>query len=173
MEFQSSMSLCLEIEGLLTLIQLREGKVPVDILHLLNTKVSDLQSQIATISVTPPNTMEAFQNEANTEAEIAQNAQIEEIADAAPGVDVDESQNVKTDSTVNDAMQPTDFSLNDTYRFKKELFNNSDEDFVDTIGALRLMSTAEEIKEYLYNDLCWDQNDPTVKDFVNIILAKK
>ncbi len=95
---------------------------------------------------------------------------------------VDEEETVKagtpdttvgmTDVVINDILQPTTLSLNDRFRFRRELFDYSDEDMDEAIKIASAMSSAEEVQDYFYNDLCWDESDPNVVDFMRIITAR-
>ena len=61
------------------------------------------------------------------------------------------------------------FSLNDRFRFRRELFRGSQQEMDEAIEALSQMSTAEEAREYIYDDLCLDPSDDNVKAFMEII----
>lgn len=61
------------------------------------------------------------------------------------------------------------FSLNDRFRFRRELFRGSQQEMDEAIEALSQMSTAEEAREYIYDDLCLDPADDNVKAFMEII----
>ncbi len=61
------------------------------------------------------------------------------------------------------------FTLNDRYRFRRELFGNSDTEFIDMINLVSAMASLTEAEEYFYGDLEWDQENEEVKDFMNII----
>lgn len=73
---------------------------------------------------------------------------------------------------INDILQPATFSLNDRFRFRRELFDYSDEDMDDAIKVASAMSSVEEVEDYFYNDLCWNESDPNVIDFMRIITAR-
>jgi chemotaxis protein histidine kinase CheA len=61
------------------------------------------------------------------------------------------------------------FTINDKYRFRRELFGGSDEVFVDTINLIMAMSTYDEACEYIYEDLRLDKDNEDVIDFMSII----
>lgn len=61
------------------------------------------------------------------------------------------------------------FTLNDKYRFRRELFANSDIEMTDTINLISAMSSLSEAEEYFYEDLQWDPNSDEVIDFIAII----
>ncbi len=60
-------------------------------------------------------------------------------------------------------------SLNDKFRFRRELFGNSDAEFMDTINLIQAMRSIDEAEEYLYGDLHWNPEGDDVKDFIAII----
>lgn len=61
------------------------------------------------------------------------------------------------------------FSLNDRFRFKRELFENSDIVMNNTLDLVDAMSSFTEAEEYFYNDLHWDKESIEVIDFMFII----
>lgn len=95
---------------------------------------------------------------------------------------IDDSQDINDDETLNHsctldeklARQGTTdlkraFTINDRYRFKRELFGNSDTEFADIINMLSAMSSISEAEEYVYMDLEWDKDNEEVKDFMTIV----
>lgn len=61
------------------------------------------------------------------------------------------------------------FSVNDRYRFRRELFSNSEVDFVDNLNLVQAMSCYEDAEDYFYNDLQWDKEFEEVVEFMSII----
>lgn len=61
------------------------------------------------------------------------------------------------------------FTLNDRFRFCRELFRNSNDEFKETLEVIGTMSDMEEAEEYFYNDLCWDPEKDEVKEFMAIV----
>lgn len=61
------------------------------------------------------------------------------------------------------------FSLNDRFRFRRELFSNNENNFTDAINMIEAMSSYDEAQDYFYNDLQWDKNSPEVQDFMAIV----
>jgi hypothetical protein len=61
------------------------------------------------------------------------------------------------------------FTLNDKFRFRRELFSNNDTLFADTLNLLSAMKNMDEATEYMSEDMGWDMGNDDVKDFVNII----
>lgn len=61
------------------------------------------------------------------------------------------------------------FTLNDRFRFRRELFRNSDEEFKETLDVIGSMSSMEEAEDYFFNDLCWDPAKEEVKEFMAVV----
>lgn len=61
------------------------------------------------------------------------------------------------------------FSLNDKFRFRRELFANSESEMTATIDAIEAMTSMDEALDYFYNDLNWNKSSQEVKDFIEII----
>ncbi len=61
------------------------------------------------------------------------------------------------------------FTLNDRFRFKRELFGNSESNFSDALNVISAMSSIDEAEEYFYNDLCWSPENEEVKEFMKIL----
>lgn len=61
------------------------------------------------------------------------------------------------------------FSINDKYRFKKELFGGSDADFNTTLAFVASMDNYMEAEEYFIDELGLDPKHPVVADFLQIL----
>ncbi|MDO4319495.1 MAG: hypothetical protein Q4C34_02865 [Bacteroidales bacterium] len=61
------------------------------------------------------------------------------------------------------------FTLNDKFLFRRELFGGSEQEFADTLDLLTAMHSYDEAVEYLIDDLQWDAENATVKDFMGIV----
>ena len=79
-------------------------------------------------------------------------------------------------ATLNDAIEKKNlsdlrnaFSLNDHFRFRKELFGGNEETMNKVIGILNNKQSLKESFTFLEQKLHWDFNDPTVKDFAKKI----
>lgn len=76
------------------------------------------------------------------------------------------------DPYVEPALEPRGrlvFSINDRYRFKRGLFNQSDADFNTTLSLVASMDSYEEAEDYFLNELQWDPASGDVADFLEII----
>lgn len=60
-------------------------------------------------------------------------------------------------------------SLNDRYRFKRELFGNSELDLNDALDMVQSMKSYDEATDYFYGDLGWDKDNEEVQDFMSIV----
>ncbi len=61
------------------------------------------------------------------------------------------------------------FCINDRFRFRRELFNNSDSEFNAAMDLVATMDDYEEAEDYFLGDLGWDMEKPEVMDFMAII----
>ena len=61
------------------------------------------------------------------------------------------------------------FTLNDKFRYRRELFDSNDALFADTLNTLSAMHSLDEALDYLSKDMGWDPEDDNVKDFVATI----
>lgn len=61
------------------------------------------------------------------------------------------------------------FTLNDRFRFRRELFGNNDNEFADALNLVSAMNSLSEAEEYFYDDLGWDASNEEVKEFISII----
>lgn len=61
------------------------------------------------------------------------------------------------------------FSLNDHFRFRRELFAGSEERMSETIARLNGIHTYEESLRYLSEELRWDLENSSVADFIKLL----
>lgn len=122
----------------------------------------------------------AFSDEDSAEDELNNdvdydNEQQDEIDDESEGLDEDESveeEEVFVGSkivNVNRQDIRKMFTINDRYRFRRELFCNNEVDFVDNLNLVQAMSCYEDVEDYFYNDLQWDSENEDVVEFMSII----
>lgn len=111
--------------------------------------------------------------------EVGEEADTTEIGDDAEPITADDFVNDEEDEEamrLDEALQRNmskdlrhTFSLNDRYRYRRELFGNSDSVMNDTLNLIDSMSTFDEAEDYFYNDLEWEHDSPEVADFMVII----
>lgn len=190
--------LCYEIEGLICLINQRNSDVPEGVYQMIKDKIKMLAEDVDDlVSVKEPEiepapvaediplseTMPDVEPEMSTadEEAVADSALLEEEEDAdvapqpeeEPAQEIEKPKNNSLDLPVISKFQVNYFSVNDRYRFSRELFNGDMAEMEETLDAISGLSSAEEVVDYLANDLCWDPDSETVKDFVAIVLSKK
>ena len=122
--------------------------------------------EVAAEAEEPATEAEKQTADAETE-EVAESARFEEAEDAGeePAVlTLDEKLARERATDISKA-----FTLNDRFRFCRELFRNSNEEFRETIEVIGTMSDMDEAEEYFYNDLCWDPEKEEVKEFMAIV----
>lgn len=78
------------------------------------------------------------------------------------------------DEAVSDAVSAGDdlrkwFTINDRYRFRRELFGNDNIAMTDTINMISAMGSLAEVEDYVYSDLEWDRDNDEVKAFMDIV----
>lgn len=190
--------LCYEIEGLICLINQRNSDVPEGVYQMIKDKIKMLADEVDSLApVKEPEiepapvaediplseTMPDVEPEMSTadEEAVADSALLEEEEDAdvapqpeeEPAQEIEKPRKNSLDLPVISKFQVNYFSINDRYRFSRELFNGDMAEMEETLDAISGLSSAEEVVDYLANDLCWDPDSETVKDFVAIVLSKK
>ena len=194
--------LCYEIEGLLCLINQRNSDVPEGVYQVIKDKIKALAEEVDALTpvdvqaeddttqsedIPMSESMPEVEPElsAADEEAIADSALMEAEEDADPSdapaveeVDVEQPAEERPkkrtlDLPVISKFQINYFSVNDRYRFSRELFNGDMAEMEETLDVISRLSSAEEVVDYLANDLCWDPESDTVKDFVSIVLSDK
>ena len=61
------------------------------------------------------------------------------------------------------------FTLNDKFRFRRELFNGDDSSFNDTLSIIADMPCYEDACDFIYNDMMLDAKNTDVADFMAIL----
>lgn len=88
-----------------------------------------------------------------------------------PESKVDQNFAKKTDNVTNN-IEPRGrlvFTINDRYRFKRDLFNSSDADFNTSLALVASMDSYEEAEDYFLGDLQWQPQREEVIDFLEIL----
>ena len=194
------LNICLEIEGLLCLVERRGETIPKNVSDLLLAKTEALRNGMIRFTSVPapacknegiyiPPTVATAETvtEAAASEQIADAVELEEKEDACPdNTETASDENEKESSpkteevpakeettvaTMND-VAPLELTVNDKFRFRRELFSNSDVDLADALQVASQMSTPEEIEDYFYNDLCFNPEDEVVKDFMRIVTKR-
>ena len=61
------------------------------------------------------------------------------------------------------------FTLNDKFRFRRELFGGDDRAFEDTLAILADMPSYDDACDFIYNDMMLDEKNPDVADFMAVL----
>lgn len=182
------LNICLEIEGLLCLVDRRGDTIPENIASLLIDKVSTLNSAMAEFTHAHKEKTERSETklqvpqiiisdnneeEENTvEENLADALDFEEKKDAEPDKEADPAPAHEPVTTTRNDVAPLELTVNDKFRFRRELFANSDVDLAEALQIAAGMSTAEEAEDYFYNDLCFDPENEVVKDFMKVVTKR-
>lgn len=183
---------CYEIEGIILLLKEKGEKASPDIHKLLCAKVQalsqmansmkDCESSIIEHELTI-GTENFLDNEScSSEKGEAAIINVEDTYDESPSVINDASNEANNDSEIKTPLNIEQmiachsskdlrkaFSINDKFRFRRELFGNSDSDMTDAINLVSAMSSLCEAEEYFYHDLEWDAENEEVQEFMAII----
>ena len=135
------------------------------------------QEQTAESTTIPQTPTPLQEPEIETEADIEQPEYVSDDNEDDKFLPEQEEDEQEEDSlTVDQALQRKlsrdlhhAFSLNDRFRFRRELFANNDVELNDTLNLVETMQSFEEAEDFFYNDLEWDKDSPEVIDFMNII----
>lgn len=159
---------CYEIEGIIALLKERGGDSPQDIYRLLQCKTHELCEMVDNIHI--PHEMPAAisQEETITEAKLEAESDVTEAlsGDADDTLEFTGGQSMSSPSS-NDIRK--EFTINDKFRFRRELFGNSDTEMTDTLNLISAMSNIGEVEEYFYHDMEWEKDNEEVLDFMSII----
>lgn len=171
----------LEAEGLVLLIKNRRGELPKEVFDNLADKLSSLTAKAEDLAMSQVNAVET-DDAAIEEHQIAESVEFEETEDAdmASSENTEDSASEDADLSSRDNASEYEkpqersdlrhcFTINDRFRFKRELFGNSDSEMTDTINIVSAMNSFNEAEDYLYDDLGWDPSVDEVKDFMAII----
>ena len=82
-------------------------------------------------------------------------------------VDVDVNQSAFALKTRGDIRKM--FTLNDNFKFRRELFENSQERYAQALTDIEQMDSMAQAEKYFYNELNWDKENPEVNEFMAII----
>lgn len=169
------LNLTFEIEGLLILARERGDSTPDEVFDMLRLKIAQL-------SGSETGERGICNDSENEEDAVAESVSFEEKADAdnepvseiaIPPVElVAEPVSIRLDEKLaRDGARDIRkaFTLNDRFRFRRELFSNSESRLNESLDIIAAMSSFDEAEDYFYNDLCWDRESDDVKDFMMIV----
>lgn len=184
---QSMLSTCYELEGLITLALERDDTTPRRIYDMIDGKIRSLSAVKS--PVTPSLPFDDSEHDAEEDAAITVEVAAEPVETATAEVPVEltgveeaeEHEEVAESAEIEqaeDAGIPAEKSapakkialtIGDKFRFTKELFEGNEKDLKETLEAVSGMTSREEIDDYLFNDLCFDEMNPAVKEFEELV----
>lgn len=169
-DYDNLLPLCYEIEGLVCLLQLRRAEVPAEVFTLIKQKIEALDTHITRLSrpAAEPQPLPLPE----PEPEVTPVSEPTPETEPEPKPEQEKTTDYEPEAKTAPRFQVKYFSVNDRYRFRRELFNFDDEEMEETLNALSQVSGIDEAIDYLSNDLCWDMEDETVRDFIDIIQAR-
>ena len=188
----------LELEGLLMVADSRGDETPDAVFTLIKEKIEQLREytsclpDVAVVEqfdeqepVVEPEDEPEYVLEAEPEEEIEAEPEEEPEPEIVPEIEAEPEPEIikNVDETAPEAIITLDeafirnkakdlksaFSLNDTFRFRRELFGNSAADMNDAIDLVNAMNSYEEAEDYFINDLGWDAESDEVGEFMEII----
>lgn len=161
-------NICFELEGLLSLVKERKE---------LLSKVKPMMQQKAQAILTLLTEMNPeIKSELLTETDVAEKEVIIPKTDGIEEADSDYEDLGSTNFAKTSNAEASCsrnlrqfFTINDKFRFRRELFGNSDIEFSDCINLVSAMSSYSEAKDYFLIDLGWDADNEEVVEFMSII----
>ena len=185
--YEALMALTFEIEGLLMLMRERGDDCPAEAEILLASKArmlagyfSEPSEEKLKDSESEVETIDTIKVEAKEADPVSNVSQDNEEADGNKDVPLDVptfdqigfDQSIRLDEKLaRDSARDLRraFTLNDRFRFRRELFGNSENRLVEAIDIIDAMNSLDEAEEYFYGDLGWDRESDDVKDFMAIV----
>ena len=187
-EIKSMLREVLELEGLLMVADSRGDETPDAVFTLIKEKIEQLReytSCLPDVAVDEQVDEQELVVEPEDEPEYVLEAEPEEELEPeiVPEIEAEPEIIKNVDETAPEAIITLDeafirnkakdlksaFSLNDTFRFRRELFGNSAADMNDAIDLVNAMNSYEEAEDYFINDLGWDAESDEVGEFMEII----
>lgn len=169
-----------EIEGLLELAQLREDKIPelepliFGRIKALSGEKKEVADEVVPVDGVPAEEVAVDEAPVNSISELfdeteqaEDDGQLENAVAQEPlaaGGIKPELRGIKKPKHDKPA-----FCLNDRFRFKRELFGNSDAEFSAAMNMIAAMDSYDEADEYFIGELGWNIETPEVADFMEII----
>lgn len=175
-----------ELEGLLELAQLREEKID-ELAPLIEARLAALRDNGADGTNEPnePNSIsskdskdlkEPIRTEITEFSDTLDFAEEQEKTADEPEKSAEEPEKISEEPTLASAKPKSGgtgrkpaFCLNDRFRFRRELFSNSDSEFSEALGRVACMDSYDEAEDYFIGSLGWDPENPEVVDFLEII----
>ena len=160
-----------ELEGLVHL-SLKRGESIDDFLRLIARKGKEVEQLCDSLQPESRDNVTGIQQ--NAENDMAPEAfgnegyvlEEEEISFPEEYAIEDED---KIESRKDESRGKLIFSINDRYRFRHQLFNDSDPEFNNTLVLVASMDDYDEAEDYFLNEQGWDPTNANVRDFLSMI----
>lgn len=116
----------------------------------------------------------ALENEAGEE-QASDEKEIEAIADEEAEAESETIDEIVEEMAKESLKRPAEprgrlvFTVNDRFRFKRELFGNSDADFNNTLALVASMENYDEAEDYFLGELQWNPKREEVAAFLEIL----
>lgn len=178
-----------ELEGLLELAQLREEKID-ELAPLIEARLAGLRAN-GTDGTNEPNEPNSICSKDSKDSKDLKEPIRTEITEFSDTLDFAEEPEKTAEDTEKSEEEPKNideeptaasakpksggtgrkpaFCLNDRFRFRRELFSNSDSEFSEALGRVACMESYDEAEDYFIGSLGWDPENPEVVDFLEII----
>ena len=122
--------------------------------------------------VEEPAKQEVVETPALPVEETPKEAPVRKEVDPAPVIPVAAKGNV----SLNDLLEKKNlsdfrkaFSLNDRFRFRRDLFHGNEEQMNQVIADLNQIDSLDEALRFIDTNLSWDMNNETVADFIKLL----
>ena len=167
----------IELEGALRVLSQRESdeafEVALDKFASLSSLFDELKAERTKLPTPcqpseedkPDNTVVTESDAESVESPVEEEVAEAETSEEAPAATT--SPDIIIPNVVGDIRKT--MTLNDKFLFKRELFGGNEAELNDTLELLASMHSFDEATEYIYDDLQWDSENSTVKDFMDII----
>lgn len=152
-----------ELEGALKVLADRESDVARDIVKEKFAEYSQLMNEFIESAPVEEPIEEPSAEPAEEPVEEPVEERIEE-----PAVELIE-ESVTEPETRRPNTVLKSFTLNDKFRFIRDVFAGNEADFNDTINLIAGMDSYAEATDYVYNDMMLDADDPAVAEFMELI----
>ncbi len=184
-DLDKALQLALEIEGLIMLMQARDESAPEEISHMLEMKTNELASVFSSGINIACEQIESSES-SSLESDGSDNTigkpdkpdespeSPESIITEAPAIqncDEPEEIHLLADRIAGKAAQELKraFTLNDRYRFCREIFAGNSEDLNGAIDTINAMATYDQAEQWMIEVMNVDTDDSVVKEFMSIV----
>jgi hypothetical protein len=141
----------------------------------MQSSLESLQKQAAMADRVEYPTTEEEKPEPSIVAEpqetVANTCIVEPVTTAYEPEQVVDAPSATADDVQNDGIEELRhfFTINDRYRFRRELFGNNNNEMADTLNVIEAMNNSAEAQDYVYNDLEWDPDNEEVQEFLTVV----